>query len=68
MDSGIRTFEAKVGQSAFGRTVSGLLGQKSESRCLKVGTNPAPTRHFQEVGSRAKRSDRLPFLVSKLVS
>ena len=38
----IRTLGPKVGQSAFGRTVSGLLGQKSESRYIEGGTNPAP--------------------------
>ena len=68
-------------ESDFGRTVSGLLGQKSDSPRLvgpypdfwgksrKVGASKsALTRHFQEVGSRAKRSDHLPFLGCKLVS
>ena len=62
-------------ESDFGRNVSGLLAQKSDSPRLvgpypdswaksrKVGASKsAPTRHFQEVGSKAKRSDHLPFL------
>ena len=62
-------------ESDFGRTVSGLLGQKSDSPRLvgpypdfwgksrKVGASKsALTLHFQEVGSKAKRSDLLPFL------
>ena len=35
----IRTLGPKVGQSAFGRTVSGLLAQKSEFTPLQLGTN-----------------------------
>ena len=67
-------------ESDFGRTVSGLLAQKSDSPRLvgpypdswaksrKVGASKsAPTRHFQEVGSKAKRSDHLPFLECTLV-